>query len=73
VFKPSSPEWDKAVKLLTSVQKDAIVWPASPAGAQVQQALSDAIARVQAGQQTPAAALKQAQQQAQRAIDQAAS
>ena len=73
VFKPSSPAWDKAVKLLVSVQKDAIVWPASPAGAQVQQALSDAIARVQSGQQTPAAALKQAQQAAQRALAQASS
>jgi multiple sugar transport system substrate-binding protein len=50
------------------VQKDAIYWPASPAGAQVQQALQDAIQRVLNGTQSPSAALKQAQSQAQQAI-----
>jgi multiple sugar transport system substrate-binding protein len=69
VYTPSTPAYDKAVKLLVDVQKDAIYWPASPAGAQVQQSLTDAINRVLAGQQSPQAALKQAQSEAQKAID----
>jgi multiple sugar transport system substrate-binding protein len=64
-------QWTKAVRLLVQVQNDAVYWPASPAGAQAQQALQDAINRVLTGQQTPAQALKQAQTQAQNAIDQA--
>jgi multiple sugar transport system substrate-binding protein len=67
----ATTQWTRAVKLLTQVQNDAVFWPASPAGAQVQQALSDAINRVLTGQQTPAVALKQAQTAAQHAIDQA--
>jgi multiple sugar transport system substrate-binding protein len=66
-----SNEWTNAVRTLTNVQQSAVYWPASPAGAQVQQALSDAIQRVLDGTQAPAAALKQAQSQAQQAIDSA--
>jgi multiple sugar transport system substrate-binding protein len=68
VYSPQSPQWDKAVKLLTNVAKNAIYWPASPAGAQVQQALNDAIERVLTGQQSPQAALAEAQKRAQNAI-----
>ena len=50
-----------AVKLLADVQKNAVYWPASPAGVQIQQALSDAINRVLTGQQTPQQSLAQAQ------------
>src|SRR5436190_3919539 len=46
VYKPNSPEYDKAVKLLVQVQDNAVFWPASPAGTQVQQALTAAINRV---------------------------
>jgi ABC-type glycerol-3-phosphate transport system substrate-binding protein len=46
-------------------------WPASPAGAQIQQALTDAINRVLAGSRTPKAALDRAQNEAQDAIDSA--
>jgi len=68
VYTPTSPDYDKAVKLLVDVQKDAIYWPSSPAGAQVQQALTDAINRVLAGQQSPKAALERAQSEAEKAI-----
>ena len=68
-----SDQWTTAVQQLVQVQNDAVYWPASPAGAQAQSALQDAINRVLTGQQTPAAALKQAQTQAQNAIDQAKS
>ena len=67
-----SDEWTRAVQVLTDVSRNAVYWPASPAGAQVQQALLDAIQRVLDGTQTPAAALKQAQTRAQQAIDSAA-
>src|SRR4051794_33756526 len=69
VYKPNSPEYDKAVKLLVQVQDNAVFWPASPAGTQVQQALTDAINRVLAGSQTPKQALDRAQTEAQNAID----
>ena len=69
VYQPESPQWDSAVKALVNVQENAIYWPASPAGAQIQQALTDAINRVLAGQQSPKAALAQAQTEAQNAID----
>jgi multiple sugar transport system substrate-binding protein len=71
VYKPTSPQCDKAVKLLVQVQDNAVWWPASPAGAQIQQALTDAINRVLAGSQTPKAALDRAQNEAQDAIDSA--
>jgi multiple sugar transport system substrate-binding protein len=72
VYKPSSPSYDAAVKLLVDVQKNAVYWPASPAGAQIQQAVTDAINRALAGSQTPKASLARAQVEAQKAIDAAA-
>jgi multiple sugar transport system substrate-binding protein len=72
VYEPSSPAYDAAVKLLVDVQKNAVYWPASPAGAQIQQAVMDAINRVLAGSQTPKASLARAQVEAQKAIDAAA-
>ena len=60
------------MKLLVDVQKNAVYWPASPAGAQIQQAVTDAINRVLSGSQTPKASLARAQQEAQKAIDAAA-
>jgi multiple sugar transport system substrate-binding protein len=73
VYTPQSPQWDKAVKLLTNVAQNAVYWPASPAGAQVQQALNDAIERVLTGQQSPQTALAEAQKRAQSAIAAASS
>jgi len=69
VYKPTAPNYDAAVKLLVDVQKNAVYWPASPAGAQIQQALTDAINRVLAGSQSPQASLARAQREAQNAID----
>ena len=68
VYKPGSSQWDKAVTVLNDVQKDAVYWPASPAGAQAQQALTDAITRTLEGQQSPKAALAQAQKTAEQAL-----
>jgi multiple sugar transport system substrate-binding protein len=67
------PEYDRAVKLLAGVQNSAVWWPASPAGARIQQALTDAINRALSGSQSPKAALQQAQREAQDAIDSAKS
>jgi multiple sugar transport system substrate-binding protein len=68
-----SPQYAAAVKILTSIQDNAVTFPASPAGVQVQQALTDAINRVLVGSQQPQAALARAQSEAQRAIDAATS
>jgi multiple sugar transport system substrate-binding protein len=71
VYESTSPAYDKAVKTLLDVQKNAVAFPASPAGARIQQALTDAINRVLAGTQTPQASLARAQTEAQQAIDDA--
>ena len=71
VYEPVSEQYDSAVKLLVDVQEDAFSLPASPAGAEFNQAMTDAINRALTGQQSPAEALKQAQQEAQAAIDKA--
>jgi multiple sugar transport system substrate-binding protein len=68
VYVPGSSQWDKAVTVLNDVQKNAVYWPASPAGAQIQQALTDAITRVLQNQQSPKAALAQAQKTAEQAL-----
>jgi multiple sugar transport system substrate-binding protein len=73
VYQPSSPAYDRAVKLLVDVQKNAVAFPASPAGTRVQQALTDAINRVLVGSQSPQASLARAQKEAQQAIDEAQS
>jgi len=54
--------------VLNDVQKNAVYWPAAPAGAQIQQALTDAITRALQGQQSPQAALAQAQKTAEQAL-----
>jgi multiple sugar transport system substrate-binding protein len=64
-------DFDNAVQLLVNVQKYSFTIPASPASAEFQQAWQDAINRVLAGKQSPRAALRQAQREAQRAIDRA--
>ena len=53
-------------------QDSAFSMPASPAGSEFQQAWQDAVNRVLSGQQSPADAMKQAQQEAQTALDNAA-
>ncbi len=63
--------FDDAVRLLVQVQRYSFTIPASPAGAEFQQAWQDAVNRVLNRQQTPAQALRQAQREAQAAIDRA--
>ena len=54
-----------------SVQDDAYVIPANPAGAEFRQAWTDAVNRALNGEQEPQAALEQAQAEAQTALDEA--
>jgi multiple sugar transport system substrate-binding protein len=72
VYKPSgNAKFDKGVQTLLAVQDVAFSTPPSPAGAEFQKAWQDAVNRVLAGQQQPAAALQQAQRRAQEALDKA--
>jgi multiple sugar transport system substrate-binding protein len=64
-------DFDNAVSLLVSINRYAFTLPASPAGAELNTALTEAINRVLNGQQSPRAALDQAQREAQSAIDKA--
>jgi len=64
-------QFDDAVKLLVQAPRYAFALPSSPASQQLRQAYIDAINRVLAGQQTPRAALNQAQSEAQKAINDA--
>jgi len=63
------PQFDKAVQILVAAPKYGFEMPPSPGGQQFVQAWTDAINRVLAGQQTPKAALNQAQKEAQAAIN----
>ena len=69
VYEPVDPAFDEAVELLVDVQDDAFALPASPAGAEFNRAMQDAINRVLTGAQEPQQALEQAQREAQEAID----
>ncbi|HEX7084354.1 MAG TPA: extracellular solute-binding protein [Gaiellaceae bacterium] len=63
-----NPFFDEAVKKVLDVQRYSFNIPASPAGAEFQQAWTDAVNRVLASQQTPKQALDQAQKEAVAAI-----
>jgi multiple sugar transport system substrate-binding protein len=69
--KMGNPQFDNAVTLLVNVSKYGFTIPASPAGAEFQQAWMDGVQRVLDGKQSPRAALNQAQREAQKAIDKA--
>jgi multiple sugar transport system substrate-binding protein len=69
--KMGNPQFDKAVDLLVAISSHGFIIPASPAGAEFQQAWTDAVNRVLSGQQSPKKALDQAQKEAQKAIDKA--
>jgi multiple sugar transport system substrate-binding protein len=72
IYQPmGKKQFDDAVSLLVNVGKYAFTIPASPAGAEFQQAWMDGVNRVLAGSQTPKQALNQAQKEAQAAIDKA--
>jgi multiple sugar transport system substrate-binding protein len=66
-----TPVYDKAVKGVLEAQDSAFSMPSSPAGAEFQSSWQDAVNRVLSGQQSPADAMKQAQQEAQTALDDA--
>ena len=66
-----NPYFDQAVKTFLDVQRFSFNIPASPASAEFQNAWMDAVNRVLTGQQSPRAALNQAQKEAQAAIDRA--
>jgi multiple sugar transport system substrate-binding protein len=63
--------FDQAVKKVLDVQRFSFGIPASPASAEFKQAWNDAVTRVLDGQQSPRAALNQAQKEAVAAIKQA--
>jgi multiple sugar transport system substrate-binding protein len=70
VFKPTGvASLDNGAKVLQQAQEAAIALPATYAGAEFEKAYTDATTRVLEGSQTPAQALKQAQAEAQKAID----
>ncbi|GAA3425524.1 extracellular solute-binding protein [Streptosporangium nondiastaticum] len=72
VVKPSGHKaYDDAVKTIRSVQQAGFVVPPSAAAAEFTKAWQDAGNRVLLGERKPADAMKQAQQQARQAIDEA--
>ncbi|MGS2647150.1 ABC transporter substrate-binding protein [Streptosporangium sp. G12] len=74
LVKPSGHQaYDDAVKTIRAVQNAGFVVPQSAAAAEFTNAWKDAGTRVLQGQQDAAAALRQAQAEAQKAIDQATS
>jgi multiple sugar transport system substrate-binding protein len=74
IWKSSGNEaLDAGVEVLRDVQSAAFSLPPSPAGAEVKQAWMDAAQRVLNGEQSAADALARAQEEAQAAIDAAAS
>ncbi len=68
--KPSGQAtWDEGVDALYTSNEHTFTLPANPADAEFKTAWSDAVNRVLNGQQDPQAALDQAQQEAQSALD----
>jgi multiple sugar transport system substrate-binding protein len=63
------PAFDAAVRTVLKAQDSAFTMPASPAGSEFKTAWQNAVNRVLSGEQQPADALRQAQQEAQRALD----
>jgi multiple sugar transport system substrate-binding protein len=68
-LKPAGTEWSQARETVDKVQDAAFSLPASAAGVEIRTAWEGAINRVLAGKQTAAEALKQAQGEAQQALD----
>jgi multiple sugar transport system substrate-binding protein len=71
-YKPINRYFDEAIKKLDQVERFSFGIPASPASSEFTQAWTDAVTRVLQGQQSPKAALDQAQKEAQSAINAAA-
>lgn len=72
VYEPSGNAWlDDGVQLLRSLQDTGFSLPANPAGDEVNQIWTAAVNKVLEGSASPEEALRDAQEQAQQAIDQA--
>jgi multiple sugar transport system substrate-binding protein len=63
------PAFDASVQAVLRAQENAFTMPASPAGSEFKTAWQNAVNRVLSGEQNPPDALRQAQQEAQRALD----
>ena len=64
-------EWDSAVEVIYEANEHTFALPANPAGEEFETAWQDAVNRVLNGQQEPAEAMAQAQEEAQAALDEA--
>ncbi len=72
LVKPSgNAAYDRAVQAVLKAQESAFSMPSLAAGEEFKTAWQDAVNRVMTGQQKPAAAMAQAQKQAQEALDKA--
>lgn len=67
----SNPKWDEAVEATYEANEHTFSLPANPADSEFKTAWQDAVNRVLNGQQEPKAALEQAQNEAQEALDSA--
>jgi multiple sugar transport system substrate-binding protein len=67
---PPAP-WGDAIDAMYEANDHTFTLPANPAGAEFETAWQDAVNRVLNGQQEPAEALAQAQEEAQSALDEA--
>jgi multiple sugar transport system substrate-binding protein len=65
------PKWDTAVENIYEANDYTFSLPANPAGEEFESAWQDAVNRVLNGQQEPAEAMAQAQEEAQTALDEA--
>jgi len=70
-YTPINKYFDQGVKTVEQAKQHSFYIPASPASAEFATAWADAIGRVLAGEQSPKAALDQAQKEAQKAINKA--
>ncbi len=72
VFEPTGNEkFDQAVEAIQQMQQQAVALPVTPAGAEIEQAVDDAVNRVMLGQASAEEALSQAHEEVQAALDEA--
>jgi multiple sugar transport system substrate-binding protein len=72
MVKPSGDEkWDSGIAAVYEANENTFSLPATPAGAEFEDAMKNAVNRVLNGQQKPQAALDKAQTEAQAALDKA--
>jgi multiple sugar transport system substrate-binding protein len=72
LIEPSGDEkWDSAVQAVYEANDNTFSLPANPAGEEFKAAWQDAVNRVLNGQQEPAEAMARAQEEAQKALDEA--